>query len=127
MNAYIERLSRIPMDVRRFIGAVGKRMHRMRDTSAVSSDGDGVKIAIYDLESALRLDESSVRKRLMQLESYGVGGFGQIDSGLGDSAISKQEPCRLYAPDLCEAAGLTERAAMERRRFEMITGSLSQR
>ena len=44
-----------------------------------------------------------------------------------DSTISKREPCRLYAPDLCEAAGLTDRAAMERRRFEMITGSLSQR
>jgi hypothetical protein len=38
-----------------------------------------------------------------------------------DAAIRKREPCRLYVPDLCEAAGLSERAAMERRRFTMIT------
>jgi hypothetical protein len=40
-----------------------------------------------------------------------------------DAAVAKREPCRIYAPDLCEAAGLADRAAFERRRFEMITGS----
>jgi hypothetical protein len=39
-----------------------------------------------------------------------------------DDAVEKREPCRLYIPDLCEAAGFTERAAFERRRFTMITG-----
>ncbi len=39
-----------------------------------------------------------------------------------DAAVAKREPCRIYAPDLCEAAGLPERAAIERRRFEMIAG-----
>jgi hypothetical protein len=37
-----------------------------------------------------------------------------------DAAIAKRETCRIYVPDLCEAAGLSERAAFERRRFEMI-------
>jgi hypothetical protein len=37
-----------------------------------------------------------------------------------DSAIALREPCRVYVPDLCEAAGLAERAAFERRRFAMI-------
>lgn len=40
-----------------------------------------------------------------------------------DAAIAKREPCRIYAPDLCETAGLAARAAFERRRFEMIRGS----
>jgi hypothetical protein len=40
-----------------------------------------------------------------------------------DAAVQKREPCRLYVPDLCEAAGLTERAAFERRRFRMIAGA----
>jgi hypothetical protein len=40
-----------------------------------------------------------------------------------DQAMAKREPCRIYVPDLCEAAGLVERAAFERRRFEMITSS----
>jgi len=37
-----------------------------------------------------------------------------------DAAMAKREPCRLYVPDLCEAAGLVERAAVDRRRFNMI-------
>lgn len=40
-----------------------------------------------------------------------------------DTAVAKREPCRIYAPDLCDAVGLTDRAAFERRRFEMITSS----
>lgn len=39
-----------------------------------------------------------------------------------DAAIAKREPCRIYVPDLCEAAGLADRAAYERRRLEMIKG-----
>jgi hypothetical protein len=40
-----------------------------------------------------------------------------------DAAIAKRDTCRVYAPDLCEAAGLPDRAAFERRRFAMITAS----
>jgi hypothetical protein len=40
-----------------------------------------------------------------------------------DQAMASREPCRIYIPDLCEAAGLLERASVERRRFEMITSS----
>jgi hypothetical protein len=40
-----------------------------------------------------------------------------------DAAVAKRTPCRIYAPDLCEAAGLTDRVAFERRRFEMIVSS----
>jgi hypothetical protein len=40
-----------------------------------------------------------------------------------DAAVAKRMPCRIYAPDLCEAAGLTDRVAFERRRFEMIASS----
>ena len=42
----------------------------------------------------------------------------QIDKGL-----TARAPCRLYAPELSEAAGLAERASVERRRFEMLTGN----
>lgn len=38
-----------------------------------------------------------------------------------DRAMAKREPCRIYMPNLCEAAGLLERASFEKRRFEMIT------
>jgi tetratricopeptide (TPR) repeat protein len=39
-----------------------------------------------------------------------------------DAAMSQRTACRLYVPDLCEAAGLSDRAAFERRRFGMIAG-----
>ena len=44
--------------------------------------------------------------------------LGQIDA-----AVAKREPSTLYAPDLCSAAGLERRAAMERRRFDMLIGN----
>jgi hypothetical protein len=37
-----------------------------------------------------------------------------------DEAVAKHEHCRLYAPDLCAAAGLTEREQIERRRFDLL-------
>ncbi len=37
-----------------------------------------------------------------------------------DAAISKRTPCRLYVPALCNAAGFSDRAAFEQRRFDMI-------
>ncbi|MET4230926.1 tetratricopeptide repeat protein [Bradyrhizobium sp. 482_C4_N1_1] len=41
-----------------------------------------------------------------------------------DKAIEKQERrCQLYAPDLCKAAGLVAREAIDRRRFALLTGN----
>ena len=37
-----------------------------------------------------------------------------------DAAMAKRAPCRVYAPDLCVAAGSADRAVFERRRFEML-------
>lgn len=39
-----------------------------------------------------------------------------------DAAMAARAPCRIYVPDLCEAAGLADRAAIERRRFEILKG-----
>lgn len=41
-----------------------------------------------------------------------------------DAALEKRAPCRIYAPDLCAAAGLSDRAAIERRRFEILQQNL---
>ena len=40
-----------------------------------------------------------------------------------DEAVAKQASCKIYSPDLCDAAGEPERAAVERRRLDMLTGS----
>jgi hypothetical protein len=38
-----------------------------------------------------------------------------------DKSIGTREPCRIFCPALCEAAGQKDRAKIERRRFEMLT------
>ena len=40
-----------------------------------------------------------------------------------DKALAERVPCKLYAPELCRAAGFEERAAVEQRRFEMLMGN----
>lgn len=47
---------------------------------------------------------------------------GELLSQL-DKAIAARSPCRIYTPELCEAAGLHERAAVEQRRFAMIVSA----
>lgn len=40
-----------------------------------------------------------------------------------DKGIEKRGQCRLYAPDLCAAAGLVARERIDRRRFALLTGN----
>jgi len=40
-----------------------------------------------------------------------------------DKAMAKRSQCQLYAPDLCVAAGLTTRALVDKRRFDLLTGN----
>jgi tetratricopeptide (TPR) repeat protein len=40
-----------------------------------------------------------------------------------DKALAKRSGCQLYVPDLCLAAGLQARASVEKRRFDLLTGS----
>lgn len=41
-----------------------------------------------------------------------------------DRAIAARKPCSLYVPSLCEAAGAMERAAVERRRYELLRNNV---
>lgn len=40
-----------------------------------------------------------------------------------DQALPKNEACRIFCPDLCDAAGANERAMFERKRFEQLAGA----
>jgi len=48
------------MPTPRFIGKVAERMHRMRDTRVVNSDGSSDKISISDLVNAFRPSEDQI-------------------------------------------------------------------
>ena len=83
LNEYIERFRVVPIEVRRFVGAMAQRMHRMRDTSAVHDDLFGIGILISDVRDAFKIGDSTIRKRLSQLESYNLGDLDEINTDLG--------------------------------------------
>lgn len=83
LNGYVDLLQRVPIDVRRFIGAIAQRMNRVRNTSAVSSEQFGTKILIADVKAAFRLSDSSIRQKISQLDSYDIGDFDEIETDFG--------------------------------------------
>ena len=83
LRAYLETLTRVPIEVRRFVGAVATRMHRMRRTGAVRRGELGTKVLLADLRSAFRLGELALRTKITQLEAYGIGDGDIIETDMG--------------------------------------------
>ena len=83
LNVHIEDLRRVPVDVRRFVGAVARRMHRMEGTRAVRSDMTGSNLLLDDFRSSHEIPHSTIRNNLAQLSSYGLGGVDEIDTDVG--------------------------------------------
>jgi hypothetical protein len=82
LNAYIGKLQRVPVDVRRFVGAVAMRMCRVEDTSAVSLSGlAGDRILASDLRGALQLRDSAIAERANELDAYGLGCLDEMFLG----------------------------------------------
>jgi hypothetical protein len=84
LNDYIERFARVPIEVRRFVGAVSVRIHGMRKSRATRREMFGQMILASDVEAAFRLSRRKVTDLVSQLESYGLGGLDQINTSLGD-------------------------------------------
>ncbi len=72
------------------------------------------------------LDHARHEEEVHHVVTGRIAAPGHIEPGelLGrlDAAVAAREPCRIYVPDLCEAAGLADRAAVEKRRFDMLQG-----
>ena len=83
LNEYIDKLGKVPVEVRQFVGAIAKRIHKMDDTWAVVTEGNGASILVSDVKAAFKLGDSRIRDKLAQLESYGLGGLDFIDTNLG--------------------------------------------
>lgn len=83
LNEYIELFRRAPIEVRRFVGAVAERAYRMPGTSNVDSDLSSTSVPISDIKDALRIGDTAIKKKLAQLESYGLGDLGEIKSPTG--------------------------------------------
>ena len=83
LNEHIELMSRVTIEVRRFIGAVMRRIHRMQDSFAVNVGTSGADILVSDVKLAHSLGDRSIRDKIAQLESYGVGGLDHMNSEVG--------------------------------------------
>ena len=83
LNGYIEVLQDVPAEVRNFVGAVAKRMHRMRKTGAVDDGLWSNKLLYSDFKSAHRWSATAIDEKLVQMEVYRLGGLDEIDTEFG--------------------------------------------
>ncbi|SRR5579871_688401 len=80
LNAYIKKLRVVPIEVRRFLGAVAARAHRMKATQAVEINrfAGTTSILMKDLKDALRLSPNVIFEQANALESYGIGSMTEM-------------------------------------------------
>jgi hypothetical protein len=83
LNGYIEHLEKIPIEVRRFVGAVAQRAQRVGETRAVESGMSGFKILASDLRGALKISASALREKTAELDAYNLGDSDQIETDVG--------------------------------------------
>jgi hypothetical protein len=83
LNAYVDRLRNVPLELRRFAGAVAKRAFKMQNSRVVKDEMFGTKVLVSDLKGALRLGERAIGERANQLDGYGIGDIDEIDTDLG--------------------------------------------
>jgi hypothetical protein len=81
IEKYIETLSRVPMEVRSFLGKVVQRAHRLGAAPATGTSRSGLLVACYDIENAFKMNEGVLTKQATQLELYKVGGLSDLDVG----------------------------------------------
>lgn len=110
LNAYVANLRRVPIDLRRFLGAVAGRAQRMQNTRVVQTGMFGTKILVSDVKSAFNLSEHTVAERTNQLDAYDLADIDEIDTDLGPKpAIRIRDlksgwPFWLDLADFCEKA-----------------------
>ena len=80
INAHVETLRNIPIDVRAFIGAVANRLQLMQGSGAVQDDTD---LLASDFKDAHGVTDATLSERIAQMAAYGVGSHVEFHSELG--------------------------------------------
>jgi hypothetical protein len=81
LGTYIEKLSRVPVEVRSFVGKVAERARRLGKSPAVGRSPNGLLVACSDIENAFKLSEDALVRQVTQLELYGLGRVDDLDIG----------------------------------------------
>jgi len=80
LNEYIKAFRDVPIEFRRFLGAVARRTWKMRGTHVVKESMRSTSILISDIESALQLTGSDIAKFISVMESYNLMSLDEIDT-----------------------------------------------
>lgn len=72
LSDYIKILENVPLSLREFLATVAGRMHKMRETRAVSESLGTYKISTDDVETALHISQSDLQRYCRQLDQYGL-------------------------------------------------------
>ncbi|MGX1320772.1 hypothetical protein AB7M17_004225 [Bradyrhizobium sp. USDA 377] len=83
LNEFIDRLQAVPIEVRRFLGQVAKRIMRIDGTAATEEGLHGTKILISDIRDAFQLPDHTLKERVQQLDAYRLGDLDEINSDFG--------------------------------------------
>jgi hypothetical protein len=95
LNAYIARFRTIPIELRRFLGAVVRRAWKMRDSNVVQTTvSNGTLVLISDIERALELSSSNVSANLSALESYSIMSLEQMETSFRPEPAIQIRPLR---------------------------------
>jgi hypothetical protein len=81
LGKYIERLSRVPIEVRSFLGKVAQRAHRLGSAAATGTSQRGLLVACFDIENAFKISPDALSRQATQLELYNLGGLDDFDVG----------------------------------------------
>lgn len=83
IEKYVEKLRDVPVGLRRFLGSIARRAHKMHKTNVVRSTTYGTLILASDIEGAFQLSKQTIADQASQLESYGLLTVDQMDTALG--------------------------------------------
>jgi hypothetical protein len=83
LNAFIAKLRNVPIELRRFAGAVARRALRMEGHRVTQDSMFGVNVLVGDFKAAYGLSASKVGQLANQLDGYGIGCIDDIDTDMG--------------------------------------------
>lgn len=88
LNGFIGRFALVPLETRRFLGAVIERTWCMRDSGAARYNRGEMALNFDDMRAAHRLSLSKIRGHVDQLEAYRLGGWRELNfASDGEDAI----------------------------------------
>lgn len=126
LEEYVERLRVTPLILRRFIGAVSKRIEKMQGTNVVRSSMYGESILLSDLKGAMGISERSIFDRANELAGYELGDTDEIETNNGPKPsvrirnLNSGWPLWSDLVRFCEAADEPIEAFTERLDFSLL-------